>query len=212
MHGSTPLRSRVVRLSQSVTVSSIASWTKITSYSEDIILVGLSMPPTMIRDPFAYRYCGGSAVLPPYQTTRPEDSASFATCSRNVTSPVEVRLSRVLRTIRPRAPGYLSIRACNFSSAARDLPVPAGPDSSTSVALLRHASAAAPYAAYRCWRGVEGSRTAVTGAGARIGTPGHGSTRHGRCSGSRTPRTGPSWHRPRHTPPPTSGRRAHGRR
>src|SRR5882757_542945 len=187
MHGSTPLRSRVVRFSQSVTVSSIASWTKTTSYSEDMILVGLSMPPTMILEPLAYRYCGGSAVLPPYQVTSPASSASFATCSRNVTRPVDVRDSRVLRTIRPRAPGYLSMSACSFSSAARLLPVPAGPASSTSVALDRHAAAAAPYAAYRCWSGAEGSRAVVTCAGARTGTPAHGPGRRGTGSGSTGP-------------------------
>ena len=70
--------------------------------------------------------------------------ASAATCSRNVTSAVEVRDVADFRTMRPRMPGLSIAIMCSFSRQARLLPVPAGPDSSTSGPRQANSSRALP--------------------------------------------------------------------
>ncbi len=114
-----------------------------------MIFVGWSIPPTTIRDPLRYLYEAGSRWLPPYQRTTPLASAAAATFSSNVRSVVELSETAIFRTISDLMPGCFSAARWSRYSAARDLPVSAGPSSSTSSSRAANSSRAAPRGSYR---------------------------------------------------------------
>src|SRR5262249_51460014 len=74
---------------------------------------------------------------------------SASTFSSKVTRADSVRLSRVLRTISQRHPGQRRQQAWSFSRHARDFPVPAGPETSTSGLRSVQSFKGAPRGLYR---------------------------------------------------------------
>src|SRR5689334_19157106 len=101
----TPLRSRIVNDSHSSSVNSVASCAYTQSYSVDITLIGLSMPPIATVDPFVYRYAGGSRFDPPWNHTDPSAMAWLTTSRSQVFRADDVNDVAVFRMISPRIPG-----------------------------------------------------------------------------------------------------------
>src|SRR6266705_2771754 len=111
-----------------------------------MILLALSRPPSTTTEPFSKTYCWSATLNWHMSFSR----TSFATAVRHVTAPEVFRLVAVFRTTRKRAPGYSSASQRIFSSAALDLPVPAGPLISTSGSEQPSRARAAPRGLYVC--------------------------------------------------------------